>query len=126
MFPLWLTPTQVRIISLADRHVSYCEELMLRVEGSNIRVDLDDRDETLGKKIRQAEREWVPYILVIGDNEIENKTVSVRTRADGTTRNNITFDVVIDEITSLIEGRVFVPLSPSLKRLSTRPTFVSM
>ena len=126
MFPLWLAPTQVRIISISDRQVSYCEELMHKVEREHIRVDLDDRDETLSKKIRQAEREWIPYILVIGDNEIENQTVSVRTRADGKTRKDIALDTVIQEIASLIKGKVFVPLSPSLKRLSRRPTFVSM
>jgi threonyl-tRNA synthetase len=126
MFPLWLAPTQVRVISIADRHVSFCEELMQKVESANIRVDLDDRDETLGKKIRQAEREWIPYIFVIGDKEIENNTVSVRSRADGETRNNIHLDAILEDITSLIDGMVFVPLSPSLKRLSRRPTFVSM
>ena len=126
MFPLWLSPTQVRVIPITDRHVSYCEKLMQKVESAKIRVDLDDRDETLSKKIRQAEREWIPYIIVIGDKEIENNTVSVRTRADGESRNNISFDDLIKEITSLIKRRVFVPLSPSLKRLSRRPTFVSM
>ncbi|MFX1520353.1 MAG: threonine--tRNA ligase [Promethearchaeota archaeon] len=126
MFPLWLAPTQVRLISISNQHVSYCEELMQKVERAKIRVDLDDRDETLGKKIRQAEREWIPYILVVGDKEIENRTISVRTRTDGKTRNDLFLEDVIQEIASLIEGRVFVPLSPSLKRLSTRPTFVSM
>jgi threonyl-tRNA synthetase len=126
MFPLWLSPTQIRLISLADRHVPYCEELMQKIEHANIRVDLDDRDETLGKKIRQAEREWIPYIIVIGDAEIDNKTVSVRIRADGKKQNNIRLDDILQEIKALIEGRVFVPLSPSLKRLSRRPTFVSV
>jgi len=126
MFPLWLTPTQIRLLSISDRHVSYCEELMKKLGDANIRVDLDDRDETLSKKIRQAEREWIPYIIVIGDKEIENQKVSVRTREDGKTRNDIVLDTVIQEIMQLIKGRVFVPLSPSLRRLSRRPTFVSM
>ena len=81
-FPLWLAPTQVRLVPVSENFNGHCEKLMAALPA---RVDLDDRDLTVGKKIREAEREWIPYVAVIGEKEVESDTLSVRTR-DGAQR----------------------------------------
>ena len=82
-FPLWLAPEQVKLIPIADRHMDYTLELARKLEAAGMRITVDDRAEKVGYKIRQAVLEKVPYMLTIGDNEVENKTVSVRSRRDG-------------------------------------------
>lgn len=82
-FPLWLAPEQVKLIPIADRHMDYTLELARKLEAAGMRIAVDDRAEKVGYKIRQAVLEKVPYMLTIGDNEVESKTVSVRSRRDG-------------------------------------------
>lgn len=82
-FPLWLAPEQVKLIPIADRHMDYTLELARKLEAAGMRITVDDRAEKVGYKIRQAVMEKVPYMLTIGDNEVESKTVSVRSRRDG-------------------------------------------
>jgi len=65
MLPVWLSPTQVRVISLSERHADYCKKLAEQLKP--YRVDIDDREETVGKKVRDAGKEWVPYVVTIGD-----------------------------------------------------------
>ena len=79
-FPLWLSPIQVKILPIADAHKDYAKEIFERLKTNNIRVELDDNNETLGKKIRQGKIEKVPYMLVIGDREIANKKITVESR----------------------------------------------
>lgn len=81
MLPVWLAPTQVRVIPIAERHNEYAHKLAQQIEDARIRVDVDDRPETVGKKIRNAGGEWVSYVIVIGDREMEagsELTVNVR------------------------------------------------
>ena len=78
MLPLWLSPTQLRMIPVAERHLEYIDEILPVLKG--IRVDVDDREETVSKKIRDAGREWIPYVAVVGDKEVEKKTLSVTIR----------------------------------------------
>ncbi len=78
--PLWLSPTQVRLIPLADRHLEKCVETAKSMSERGLRVDVDDTDASLGKKVRNAEQNWVPYVCVIGDREIESNRLSVRIR----------------------------------------------
>ncbi|MDR0984580.1 MAG: threonine--tRNA ligase [Ruminococcus sp.] len=80
-FPLWLAPEQIRIIPVADRHLDYVYEFAKEFNG--LKYTIDDRAEKVGYKIRQAQLEKVPYMLVIGDNECENKNITVRSRKDG-------------------------------------------
>lgn len=82
-FPLWLAPEQVRIIPVADRHLDYCNEIKAMLEGAGIRVTIDDRAEKVGYKIRSATMDKLPVMLTIGDKEVEEKTVSVRSRREG-------------------------------------------
>lgn len=80
MLPLWLSPTQLRIIPVAERHLEYIEEILPVLNG--IRADVDDREETVSKKIRDAGREWIPYVAVVGDKELEKNTLSVTIREE--------------------------------------------
>jgi threonyl-tRNA synthetase len=83
-FPVWLAPVQVKLLAIADRHLDYIYDIKKQLEDAGIvRVEIDDRSEKIGYKIREAQLEKIPYMLVIGDKDIENKTVSVRSRKDG-------------------------------------------
>ncbi len=81
-FPMWLAPTQVKILPIADRHLDYAYEIKRALEEKGMRVELDDRNEKIGYKIREARLSKVPYMLIIGDNEVENGEVSVRRRGE--------------------------------------------
>ncbi|HHY59534.1 MAG TPA: threonine--tRNA ligase, partial [Clostridia bacterium] len=82
-FPTWLAPVQVRFLPIADRHVDYCYALKKSWEPEGIRVEVDDRNEKIGYKIRQGQLEKIPYLLVVGDKEVEDNTVAVRKRSVG-------------------------------------------
>lgn len=82
-FPVWLAPVQVRVIPIADRHVDYARKVASELADAKVRVEVDDRSEKIGYKIREAQVEKVPYMLVAGDREAERGTVSVRSRGQG-------------------------------------------
>ena len=82
-FPLWLAPTQVKILTISDKQIEYAHKVEEKLQSIGIRVSLDDRSEKIGYKIREAQLQKVPYMLVIGDKEIEANTVGVRSRTDG-------------------------------------------
>ncbi|MEI7986072.1 MAG: threonine--tRNA ligase [Armatimonadota bacterium] len=83
-FPFWLAPVQVAILAIADRHNDYAKELSLKLRDEyGMRVEVDDRRETLGKKIRETQLQKVPFMLIVGDKDIENNTVGVRCREEG-------------------------------------------
>ena len=83
-FPVWLAPVQVKLLPIADRHLDYIYEVKRKLEESGIiRVEIDDRSEKIGYKIREAQLEKVPYMLLVGDKDIEGGTVSIRDRRDG-------------------------------------------
>ena len=81
--PTWLAPTQVELLPIADRHLDYVYEVKKMLEDKGIRCEVDDRNEKIGKKIRDSQMEKVPYMLVVGDKDVENHTVSVRSRKEG-------------------------------------------
>lgn len=81
--PTWLSPTQVALLPIADRHLDYVNEIKKALEQRGVRVMVDDRNEKINKKIRDSQMEKIPYMLVIGDRDVENGTVSVRSRKDG-------------------------------------------
>ena len=82
-FPVWLAPVQVRVLSIADRHADYARTVQERLAAAGLRVELDDRREKIGLKIREAQLQKIPQMLVIGDREVENGTVAVRSRTKG-------------------------------------------
>lgn len=81
--PTWLSPVQVKILPISDAHIEYAKEIMKKLEDEEIRVELDDRQEKTGYKIREAQIQKIPYMLVVGDKEVESNTLSVRSRDDG-------------------------------------------
>lgn len=120
--PLWLSPTQIRLIPVRDRHLKHCLELSEKIEGGCIRVDIDDRGITVSKKIRDAEREWIPYIAVVGDQEINTGKLSVRIRGLKEVKTQ-SVDELINEVQQKKAGMPHKPLALP-KLLSLRPIFV--
>ena len=82
-FPLWLAPLQVQVLPIADRHLDYARQVRAMLVDAGLRVDVDDRQEKIGYKIREAQLQKVPYMLVVGDKEVAEGTVAVRGRSDG-------------------------------------------
>jgi len=82
-FPLWLAPVQAKVLSVSEKHANYAKEVAEELKAVNIRAEADDSNESLGKKIREAKMEKVPYLLVVGDKEVAEKTVSVESRDAG-------------------------------------------
>ena len=82
-FPMWLAPVQVKLLPIADRHIDALKEVEKKLQAAGIRCEIDTRSEKIGYKIREAQLEKVPYMLLMGDKDIENGTVSVRSRKLG-------------------------------------------
>ncbi|OYT67166.1 MAG: threonine--tRNA ligase [Candidatus Wolframiiraptor sp. EX4484-121] len=121
MLPTWLSPTQVRIIPVSGKYLSDCVELMKYLEGNRIRVDVDDREESVEKRIMEAETEWIPYIVVFGKREKESGKLSVRIRADGRVVE-MRAEELVKRIGDEVKDKPFKPL-PLPKLLSRRPIF---
>ncbi len=105
-FPMWLAPVQVKLLTIADRHCDYACDIKRRLEEKGIRVELDDRNEKIGYKIREARLQKVPYMLIIGDNEVENGTLSVRERGENGDLGSMTADEFIERAVSEDKSRV--------------------
>jgi len=121
-FPVWLAPTQVRFVPIGDEHVEHCADLAEQFGETGLRADVDDRGESVGKRIRKAEQDWVPYIAVVGDDEVEKGTLSVRMREEDEEKTTTPIDL-IDEIGERVEDTPtrdrYTPLL-----LSDKPNFV--
>lgn len=96
-FPLWLSPVQVRILVVADRHVSYAEQIEKRLKNLGFHVSVDDSHESISKKVREAQLSQVNYILTVGDKEMENHTINLRTR-DNVVHGEVQLDDFISKI----------------------------
>ena len=118
-FPLWLAPTQVRLIPLKDDFLEFTNNLANKLTKQKIRVDIDDRNDTIGKRIRDAEKEWINYVLVIGEKEVNSPSLSVRDRTTGNVRELSTEDLV-KEINDATNGKPFSKLNSTIL-LSQRP-----
>jgi len=121
-FPLWLSPTQVRIIPLKEEFNDFCEKLTDKISTNSVRVDIDDRNESIGKRIREAEKEWIRYILVIGDKEANSENLSIRDRQTGTVKE-LSFDEFLDEIKEQTKDKPFTGLNFP-KHISKRPNLM--
>ena len=121
-FPLWLAPTQVRIIPLKEEFNKFTDELSDRISKNDIRVDVDDRNESIGKRIREAEKEWIQYILVIGEKEAGSQNLSIRDRETGSVKE-LSFDEFISEIKGHTNGKPTTGLNLP-KHLSKRPNLM--
>jgi threonyl-tRNA synthetase len=105
-FKTWLSPIQVRILTISKDQNDYGKKILNELNKKGYRADLDDRDETLGKKIRRSEIDWIPYTVIVGDREKENQTVSVRKRLIGQeyeSKNNTSKQINGIKLEELIE-----------------------
>jgi threonyl-tRNA synthetase len=124
MLPVWLSPTQVRVIPIAERHMEFAEEIASRLQ---CRVDIDDREETVGKKIRNAGQEWVPYVVVVGDREAESGNVNVTVREVSKPKKPSKIEMTVGELNSRILAETAgMPQGhlPLAQKLSMRPRFI--
>jgi threonyl-tRNA synthetase len=96
-FPLWLAPVQVKILPIGDRHIAYAKQVAATLRQRRIRVELDTRDEKIGQKIRVAQLEQVPYMLILGDKEVAEGTVSLRHRRQGDV-GSLTIEQCLDQL----------------------------
>jgi threonyl-tRNA synthetase len=117
--PLWLTHSQVRIIPVGKQHLEFCVKLAEELSTNNIRADIDDRDESIAKRIRESESEWIYYTLVVGDNEIQSQRLVVRNRPKGI-QSQMSLSELILEISSNTGDKPRAPLNLPQK-LSKRP-----
>jgi len=106
-FPPWLAPVQVVAIPITDTHVEYLRDIADRLRQRGVRVEVDESDDRMQKKIRNAQRSKVPYMLIAGDEDVAAGGVSFRYR-DGTQKNGVPIDIAIDEIVAAIDARVQV------------------
>lgn len=125
MLPVWLSPTQVRIITMSERHVPLAREVAAKLKG--VRVDIDDREETIGKKVRDAGKEWIPYVVTIGDAELNKEKLPVVIRSESLPNKPTKLDMTVEELAARIAGETAdlpnKPL-PLNENLSKRPKFV--
>jgi len=122
--PLWLSPTQVRLIPVKPDLVQYTKTVAVELSRHQVRTDIDDRDESLDKRVREAERNWIPYIVIVGQREVSTKSYSIRRRHDGA-KYVTTVDELANEIRVLTNGYP----RPSLKLpdlISKRPGYKQM
>ena len=121
MLPVWLSPTQVRLIPISDNFLKDVDKMAEDMEAHRMRVDIDDRAMTLQKRVREAEMEWVPYIIVVGQKELESDVLPVRDRASGKMRK-LKLKEFVAETEKTIGDKPFKPLALP-KYLSKRPQF---
>ena len=117
--PLWLSHTQIRIIPVSSNHLVFCERILEELKKTSIRVDIDDRELSVAKKIREAESEWIHFIIVIGDKEVGGKDFVVRERV-AKSQYNISIENVVGRIKQEISDKPYLPLNLP-KYLSKRP-----
>ena len=118
-FPLWLAPTQVRIIPVKPEFLDYCEKIADKVSSFDIRVDVDDRNESVGKSIRDAETDWISYIMVVGEKEVNATKMSVRDRKAGSVKE-LSVEELVKEIKEQTHDKPFMKLNMN-RHLSKRP-----
>jgi threonyl-tRNA synthetase len=122
MLPVWLSPTQVRVVPVSSEYLEETLKIADEIERAGIRVDVDDRDESVPRKVRDAEVEWVPFIVVVGEKEVKEGTLSVRIREKRETvamKLSELVDLISKENADKPKAKLWLP-----KRLSLRPKFI--
>jgi threonyl-tRNA synthetase len=121
--PLWLSHTQVRIIPVASKHLEFSQKILSQLDTNNIRADIDDRELSVAKKIRDAESEWIHFIIVVGDKEVDGGELMVRERSSKS-QYGIILEDLIKNIKTQVSDKPFLPLNlPSY--LSKRPIIMA-
>ncbi len=125
--PTWLSPSQVRVIPVAERHLSFAEKIAADLNNAKIRADLDDRDESVGKKVREAGMDWVPYVVVVGDAEVESGrlTVTIRSKSEPNKpfKESFSFDDLVTLVGADCGAMPFRPLYTPMK-LSKKARYI--
>jgi threonyl-tRNA synthetase len=124
--PLWLAPTQVRLIPVnKEQHIHFCRRIAKQLSDINkIRTDIDDRDESIAKRIRDSESEWIRYTLVVGDKEIRTQIFTVRDRELKSKQVQMTLEELVADICSHLHNEAYLPLDlPTI--LSERPQIMA-
>jgi threonyl-tRNA synthetase len=103
-FPLWLAPVQLRVLTINENVIEYARSLKEKFSGKGFRIEIDERPESIGRKIREGQLEKVPYMLIIGDKEIESSTISVRDRS-GREERGLKIETFLDKVRSEQKGR---------------------
>jgi threonyl-tRNA synthetase len=119
--PYWLSPTQLRLVPVSEEYIPLCHEIVDKFEG--VRVDIEDTDRTVGRKIRDAEKEWIPYIAVIGEKEASSGNLSVRKREPGKPQVEISVEDLYMELKKRQDNMVWDTLGLPIL-ISKRPKFV--
>ena len=104
-FPVWLMPVQATIIPIADRHIPYADEIYKKLRAAGLRVKVDDRSERMNAKIRDAQNQKIPYMLIVGDQEMENQQISLRLR-NGENPGAQTLDDFLSRADQDIEAKI--------------------
>ncbi|MGZ4903362.1 MAG: threonine--tRNA ligase [Halobacteriota archaeon] len=120
--PVWLAPVQVRVVPVSDKHLNYAVQVANELTQSKLRTDIDDRDESVSRKIAQAGREWIPYVIVVGQKEEEEHYLTTTTRITGE-KARMTITELIDELHLVTDEMPYRPL-PLPRLLSQRPRFI--
>lgn len=127
MLPVWLSPTQARILPVSSKHEEYAEEICSKLNKAGVRCDFDDREESVGKKIREAGMDWVPYVVVVGDSEMESGKLTVTIRNKSKPKQPFKQEMSAEELVSLVKedigARPYRPIYTP-KKLSVRPRFI--
>ncbi len=125
--PTWLAPSQVRVVPVAERHGAFAAEVCEQINAAMIRCDLDDREESVGKKVREAGMDWVPYVVVVGDEEMAGKklTVTVRKKSQPNKpfKEELSTEALITAVKCDIENKPFRPLYTP-RRLSKKARYI--
>ncbi|MEI7857417.1 MAG: threonine--tRNA ligase [Methanomicrobiales archaeon] len=125
--PTWLSPTQVRVVPVTEKHIAFAEELVKTINAAQVRCDIDDRNETMGKKVREAGMDWVPYVIVVGDEEVTSKnlTVTVRKKSQPNKpfKEQLSIDALIAAVKKDTEGKPFRPLYTP-RKLSLKARYI--
>jgi threonyl-tRNA synthetase len=103
-FPLWLAPEQVRVLPVADRHLDYAREVVARLRSRRLRAEVDERTESVGRKVRDAGMQRVPVVLVVGDSEVENRTVTVNRRGSDD-KPTVPVDALVEDVAAEVDER---------------------
>ena len=125
--PTWLSPAQVRVIPVTERHTAFAAEICAVINTAQIRCDIDDREESVGKKVREAGMDWVPYVIVVGDEEIASKklTVTIRKKSQPNKphKEQLTTEELIAAVKKDTEGKPFRPLYTP-RKLSMKARYI--
>jgi threonyl-tRNA synthetase len=125
--PTWLSPIQVRVVPVAERHLTFAEEVCASINAAQIRCDIDDREESVGKKVREAGMDWIPFVIVVGDEEAASRklTVTIRRKSQPNkpAKEQLTMDDLIKAVHRDTEGKPFRPLYTP-RKLSKKARYI--